>query len=245
MIYATRSSYVLLLTRRNLPAPAPTEGTVRAGSLTVKLQFHLVRLWDISARQMLKLHRQNLLPFIPLMDGKFQATEQGAKLLAQIPDEDNQRELSLHFLVLGGLRYNPEEILDLIGRSSMIPLEQLKESSFYQYIVKEGLKEGREKGLKLGLKRGEKKGRQEGRQEGLQQGLQQARERIVELFQRLVSQKFPSIKLGAELDNIHDLDALQQLCLEVTTTRSAKTLLKKINQAAANEGRAENGTDKK
>ena len=110
-------------------------------------------------------------------------------------------ELGLHFLVLGGLRYNPEEILDLIGRSSVIPIEQLRESSFYQYIVKEGLKEGREKGLKLGLKRGERK--------GLQQGLQQGRERLVDLLKLLVVQRFPRLQLGSALDAIQDLAVLQ------------------------------------
>jgi len=57
-------------------------------------------------------------------------------------DADEQQELSLHFLLLGGLRYNREELLELLGRKSMIPIEQLRESSFYQYILEEGREEG-------------------------------------------------------------------------------------------------------
>ncbi|MCI0486766.1 MAG: hypothetical protein L0229_09220, partial [Blastocatellia bacterium] len=42
--------------------------------------------------------------------------------------------------------YNREDLLDIIGRESMIPLDQLKESSMYQLIAEEGLKEGLKEG---------------------------------------------------------------------------------------------------
>ncbi|MCI0489678.1 MAG: hypothetical protein L0229_24075, partial [Blastocatellia bacterium] len=41
------------------------------------------------------------------------------------------------------------DLLDIIGRESMIPLDQLKESSMYQLIAEEGLKEGSAETLRL------------------------------------------------------------------------------------------------
>jgi predicted transposase YdaD len=72
--------------------------------------------------------------------------EAGARLLREVAEEKHRQELTLHFLLLGGLRYNPVDLLDLIGSESMIPVEQLKESSFYKYILEEGLQKGREEG---------------------------------------------------------------------------------------------------
>jgi predicted transposase YdaD len=75
------------------------------------------------------------------MRGGPKELEIGAQRLGDVPDEGQRRELGLHFLLLAGLRYNRDAILELIGREGMIPLEQLKESSFYQYIAEEGRQE--------------------------------------------------------------------------------------------------------
>ena len=104
--------------------------------------------------------------------------------------------MSLHFLMLGGLRYNRADLLDLIGRKSMIPLEQLKESSFYQVIEEEGMK----KGLM--------KGREEGREEGELKG-------VKEMFSLFAASRFPGCDCEAELDRVHDIEALKQLSLEL------------------------------
>lgn len=71
-----------------------------------------------------------------------------AKALACIDNEVKQREMSLHFLLLGGLRYNRADLLELMGRGNMIPLEQLKESGFYQMILQEGREEGELQGIR-------------------------------------------------------------------------------------------------
>lgn len=83
----------------------------------------------------------------------------------------------------------------------MIPLEQLKESSFYQFIMDEG--------------------RDEGRLEGR---LETARE----MLRMLAAKRFPGLKLGEELDRIHNLDALKRLGLEVTDLPDAETFKRRI-----------------
>jgi hypothetical protein len=98
---------------------------------------------------MLTLNRESLLPFVPLMRGGQMELETGAQRLSEVVDERRRREMGLHFLTLGGLRYNREVLLDLIGRKSMIPIEQLKESSFYQYIAEIEQREALAKMLRL------------------------------------------------------------------------------------------------
>jgi predicted transposase YdaD len=136
------TSYALLLTPRGVPKNLRVSRRVVAGDLRIDLHCRVVRLWRVSAQTALAWQRASLLPFVPLMRGGREALEPGAQRLREVADERQRRELGLHFLLLGGLRYDKIELLDLIGRESMIPLEQLKESSIYQYIKGEGFKEG-------------------------------------------------------------------------------------------------------
>jgi len=80
----------------------------------------------------------------------------------------------------------------------LITLEQLKESSFYQFIVDEGRQEGRLKGAR-------------------------------EMLRMFAAKHFPELQLGEEVDHIHDLDALQQLCVDVVfDLPDAETLKRRI-----------------
>ena len=144
------ASYALLLTRRGVPERLQGASSIVAGNLRITLRYTIVRLWRLSAARALELQRASLLPFVPLMRGGAAELEAGARALGEVADEGQRRELSLHFLLLGGLRYNREDILELVGRESMIPIEQLRESSFYQYIIEEGLREGIEQGIQQG-----------------------------------------------------------------------------------------------
>ena len=205
-----------MLSRRGLPNDATGEGLIDAGCVQISVRYELVLLWQIDAKEMLSLDRENLLPFVPLMRGGQDELEAGAARLGGIADEQKQRELSLHFLVVGGLRYNREDLLDLIGRKGMIPLDQFKESSFYQLIVEEGLKEGRDQGLKEGLKEGLREGRAQG---------------VAEILGKLIAKRFPNLNVAAEIESINDVDVLQDLCVEVPDIHGAEALRARIAEA--------------
>jgi predicted transposase YdaD len=210
-------SYVLLLTRRGVPENLLDSKTIEAGDLQITANYHIVRLNKIPAADVLKLNRENLLPFLPLMDGKEEELEMGAERLGKIKDEWRQRELSLHFLLLGGLRYNPTELLELIGRKSMIPLEQLKESSFYQFIVKEGLEEGLEKGqLKA----------------------------AADTLRLLIAKRFPEVDLNKEIDRISDVSLLQQLSVDVLDTPSSEAMKERLAAALEVEEHHDDGNER-
>jgi predicted transposase YdaD len=146
------TSYALLLTDRKVPRELPETATLSSGNLDISLRYAPVCLWQLSARSALEFNRASLLPFVPLMKGAPEDLELGARRLAEVSEASEQQELSLHFLLLGGLRYNREDLLELLGRKSMIPIEQLKESSFYQYILEEGRQEGHQAGHQAGVR---------------------------------------------------------------------------------------------
>jgi hypothetical protein len=100
----------------------------------------------------------------------------------------------VHFVMLGTLRYNRLDLLELIGIIGMIPLEQLrKHSSFYQFILEEGREEGR-------------------------------REAINQIFRQLVANRFPDLQLGAEVEAVSDLKQLEQLVCELNEIPDPETL---------------------
>jgi hypothetical protein len=164
-------TFLLLLTKRGAPNPIPTEGVIESGRLRLTFSYEVVKLWELAAEVFLDAARPGLLPFIPLMRGDRAALDTAAARIVALPDA-TRRELELHFLVLGGLRYDAATLIAALGRPSMIPLEQLRESSIYQLILQEGKAEGRQEG------------RQEGREEGLEQGLEHEREMIARLVRR-------------------------------------------------------------
>jgi predicted transposase YdaD len=203
-------SYVLVLVPRGMPDDAPTSWTIRAGGLRLTVDYTVVRLWEVEAADALAVNSESLLPFVPLMRGSREELERGARALGAVADEARRRELALHFLVLGGLRYNRDEIFDLLGRITMVPLEQLRESSVYQFILEEGLEKGREEG------------REEGRTEA-----------TVSLLRRLAAKRFPGLELGPELDRVRDLDALEQLCVDLDRFADAEALQQRIAALSA------------
>lgn len=94
-------SFVLLLTRRNLPRNTPTTGIIEFGGSRLITNYQIIRLWEIPAAEMLALKRDALLPFIPLMDGKQAELEAGVEQLHQVADQRRRRDLALHFVMLG------------------------------------------------------------------------------------------------------------------------------------------------
>lgn len=198
-------SFLLMLTDRNLPKSPPTTGTIVAGDTQIITHYRIIYVWELSAAAALASGSQAILPFVPLMDGGRTELEASAHALRNVTNEPLQREMALHFVMLGALRYNPVELLELIGRATMIPLEQLKESSFYQLILQEGREEERREGLKA----------------------------LADAFRLLAATRFPGIQLGDEVEAIRDLGKLRGLCHELEQIPDEATLHRRIAELAA------------
>ncbi len=177
-------SYVLLLTARGLSAEAVTSCVIEAEGLALHSRFTLVKVWELSAAQALALNNEDLLPFVTLMAGGEAELEQAARALGQVADDLRKRQLALHFVVVGGLRYDKDYLYDLIGRLTMIPIHAYRESSVYQFILDEGRTTGQ-------------------------------RELLTDMLQRMAQRRFPDFMLGAEVERVHDLKALEDLCLDI------------------------------
>lgn len=206
--------YVLLLTDRGLPPRAPQVGRIDAGDVQITVRYRLVRLSQIPAAKMLALRRKNLLPFVPLMRGGEKDLEAGARRLGQIHDERRQLELGLHFLLLGTLRYNHEDLLDLLGGEGMIPLRILKETPGYEFLINEGKDRWKE----------------EGRIEG-------QRESTAEMLRLLIAKRFPRMKVAPKIKRIRDAAVLQQLCLAVHEVKDAASMRRRLDQAIKSQSR--------
>ncbi len=194
-------SYVILLTRKNLPRLLPQSGLIEAGGVRMETRFHLICLWLLSAQEALTAERPAVLPFVPLMEGEWPEFEAAAAKLLNIPEEWTRRETALHMAMLAGLRYNRVEVFELIERKSMIPLQQLRDSSVYQYIFTEGREEGREEGR---------------------------RNTALHFFRRLAAKRFPGLALGAELEAIRDPEALERLACELDELADENALRQRL-----------------
>ncbi|MBI3654355.1 MAG: hypothetical protein HY231_25285 [Acidobacteria bacterium] len=202
-------SNVLLLTRKGLPKPVPHAGIIHAGSLKIESSFRVTKIWESSAQQYLAMKRDGILPFIPLMRGSYEDLEASVKLLRAVKDKQKQRDLGVHFLMLGGLRYNRADLLEMILEKGMIPLKEFKESSFYQMVLDEGREEGREAG------------REEGREAGREAGL-------TKTLLLLVAHKFPALDVKAKIESINDAALLEKLYKQALEAKDADTFLKRL-----------------
>ena len=143
----------------------------------------------------------------------------------------HSKALALHFVILSGLRYTQHEFLEFLGSANMIPItyELAKQSSTFSAMVKDVKQEARG----------------QGRSEGLAEGRAEA---FAELLRKLAVQRFPDLTIGAELDRIRNAEALEQLCLQVSTIKSSKALLQQISQLVETSKQPKakkNGTSKK
>ena len=150
------------------------------GEITLAWHYHVIRLWQMQAEEILALGRLSLLPLIGFT--RFQDPGSTVpEVLTQIrthPLPERQAQLLGQLLSL----LDDEEITAMIDQYlSEEEIEELKHYPFlwkqYQKARSEGLADGRAEGRI----KGQAEGRQEGRQEGLIAGkLEKAREAILE-----------------------------------------------------------------
>ena len=188
--------YVLLLTDKGMPRGKLKPWAMKLGPVSIKVNYQsvLVKAWELDAKEALAMGRPSLLPLVPLLKGDRQELITAAQRLAEMEDRTSHEEMALHFFMLAGLRYNPREVLEIMRGAEMIPIEQLRESSTYQYILQEGLREGEQKGK-----------------------LEESRNTLL----KLIAKRFPTLDLRSEIEHINDLSILEDLCLKVIDASNA------------------------
>ncbi len=158
--------------------------------------------YDIAFKRLADQDPEALL--IPLMKGGPEQLERCAQELGRIEDEAQRRVLALHFVSLGSLRYNREDLIDLFGRMTMVPEHVLRETPYIQFISDEA--------------------REEGRKEGREEGREVAREVVVEMLLHAIGKRFPQLDFSSEIERVRDLEALKQLFFDLDQIPDEETL---------------------
>jgi predicted transposase YdaD len=131
---------LVLLAERFTPLQIPTRHSIQTESLTISLDYRVVRLWEIDGVGALALNRPRLYPLMPLLRASQEHLIVTAERIAREPDYE---ERAVEFLTLAGLRYDDKERLRLLERvmSGIFTKENLRDSIYYQELVEEGREE--------------------------------------------------------------------------------------------------------
>ena len=136
-------------------------------------------------------------------------------------------------MVLGGLRYDKNDLAALLGKvGAMLTQEMIEESSFYRMVLEKGMEKGiqrgMEKGIEKGIEKGMEKGIEKGIQKGMEKGLEKGMEKGIETgrieearrnLRRVLALRFPALGDLPELDAIQDPGRLEKLLDVVVTAR--------------------------
>jgi len=150
---------LILLAERYAPAALPPAGHVELADLEVFLRYRVMRLWELDPQVVTATGRRHLLPWVTLMAA---SEETLRSVAAQIADSGDDT-LATQFVILGGLRYDREELANMLGRVTTMLLtpEIIEDSSFYQMVLEKGIEKGVEKGIEKGIEQGVEQGRLE------------------------------------------------------------------------------------
>lgn len=184
---------LVLLVDRHAPRRVPSRGLVRKGSVEMVSRYRVVKLWEIDPAAALELDRPSLLPWVVLMRPSERAVRSAASRIARREDP----KLAAEFVLLGGLRYDREDLRSMLGRlGAMLTDEIIRQSSFYQMILEEGIEKGIDKGIEKGIEKGT---------------VAEARSNL----KLVLSLRFPGLENRPELDSIEDRQRLEGLLAAV------------------------------
>ncbi len=138
---------LVMLVESNTPAEVQEAHRMEFGSVSIASKYRVVRLWELDGEAVFAAGRQRLLPWVILMRSSSALLRRVARAIVDL----SNIELAAQFRVLGGLRYDKDDVADLLGRAGfMLSEEIIKESSFYRDILAEGIAKGRDEGLAEG-----------------------------------------------------------------------------------------------
>ncbi len=168
------------------------------GRTRVSCEYDIIKVWELDPAQILSTNHYMLWPLAGLMGNVTpESTLAIAEQIVQAPLlRHDKSELTGLLAVLAGARINRYLILQLLRRHDVIE-DILKESSFYEVVLEEGIEKGRAEGLKEGVA--------EGQLAAMRQ-----------LAHDALSARFGALdeKLAERITEIADTDVLRRLILE-------------------------------
>jgi hypothetical protein len=193
---------LILLVEKNAPVNVPDFCRIELGSFSLAASFRVARMWEIDPQIVFQANRISLLPWVTLMACPGQELDQAA---ARVAASRNPRTTA-EFMLLGGLRYDKNDLASMLGRmgSMLLSQEIIEQSWFYQEILEKGMKDGIQKGIEKGIVQGIER--------GIEQGVIAGRlEELRRVLRRVVSMRFSELGNLPELDAVKDPDRLESL----------------------------------
>ena len=228
--YDTEVRSVMALVRSAGRSVIPRSGEYKKGKTAITHEFETVKFWEIDAAPILENESmRHLFALVPALQSDWATVR---KVAAAVVESGNAEELSRLLLMLS-LKYNKEQIDELIGREKMGFGEILWEGSSL-------LKDMREKAISSGLAEGMAKGLEQGREQGLEQGREQGLERGLEagrcaearrLLCVALARRFPGLEDMPEIAAIPGVAQLESLLIDhvfnQTSRASMETAIRK------------------
>lgn len=171
----------------------PTSYESQFAGLQARQDYRVINLWEVDVEIAFTQPVPSLLPFVPILKGGAEeSTVQRALQILRADEQLSQLEIVMAFFATF--------VLDsaLVQQIMRWDMAVLRESPWYQQILREG------------EQRGEERGRQEGRQEGRKEG---QREGILSGIELALEIKFGAegLQLMPEISQISDLDRLKAI----------------------------------
>ncbi len=229
-------SFVIYLKRGGTIIESPLVRRLRRGRQIYRIDFIVIKLWEIPTEQLRQTGLIGLLPLLPLTkDGANQEVveEVISKLLAATEEQSQLHLFPIAFTLSSLALDTPEDKEWLIRRFRMLE-DMLQETPIYQYIKQQGVAQGERKGLRKGLQKGLEKGLRQGLEKGLRQGLdkglekglQQELQDLRRLLLSSIRSKFPELVSFAtkQISGVASAELLMDLTLKVIAAEKAEEL---------------------
>ena len=189
-----------------------------------RFNYHVVKLWEESAFELVRSGLTGVFPLIPLTNG---GTEQEAltTVVAELYAAHEYELLSLSRLIAGMVMKQPAQ-QEMLRRMFAMYRDVLEESWVYQEI----LREGHEKGLTEGLEKGLEKGLNQGLERGRSFGEMRALLTIIE-------KRFPELlqPFKERIEGVTDTSLLERLIGDVSVAQTIEEARQTLNTLAMRE----------
>jgi predicted transposase/invertase (TIGR01784 family) len=211
-------SFVIYLKKDGSVIESPLLRRLHSGRQLSRIDFVVVKLWEVPSQELRDMGLLGLLPLLPLTKegATQQVVEEVITGLSAAKGEGSQPQLFPIAFTLSSLAFDrPEDKEWLIRRFRMLE-DMLQETVIYQYILQQGVAKGEQQGLEQGLEK------------GLQQGLQQELQDLRELLLSSIRSKFPDLipLVTKPISRVASAEVLMDLTLKVIASQTPEEFYK-------------------
>ena len=179
----------------------------------VVIEYTVIRLSEIEGQAILDRGHVGLLPFTPLMKRPAD-TDSDAWLRECIHATDAlpldgsiKVDILSNLMILSGLGYESETIKRILLQEGLMDAI-MRESTFAQYIMKQGIEKGREEGI----------------EEGIEKGIQESIQEVLEIRFGL-SEAHPIAERISAIDDLQHLKQLHRSAVQVSNIEAFQQVL--------------------